>query len=143
MLHRPLSAMALRLRLSLRTTTAVSPRVAAPHRAPLAPSAAAARPRFTSTAPERAFTFVRHSLAVKTVIMVGGACVGGYYYYYYYLWRNTTRPAAVSDRVLQTIESGGEPGWDTEYDEDAAASIKRPTWRGSSRSSSIRPPRAT
>jgi hypothetical protein len=41
-----------------------------------------------------------------------------------YMWWNNR--AVISDSALFAFESGGRPGWDEDFDMDAAASIKRP-----------------
>ena len=43
----------------------------------------------------------------------------------YVMW-NYPRPENVPDRVLETFESGGKPGWDEGFGKDADAVVKRP-----------------
>jgi hypothetical protein len=64
-------------------------------------------------------SLVTRVLTVRAGISLVGAGALGYTWW-------THRPAAIANNVLQTFESGGQPGWDTEFGKDAAASIKRP-----------------
>ena len=44
----------------------------------------------------------------------------------YAWWSRESSPTALADKVLQTFESGGKPGWDAHFQKDASASIERP-----------------
>ena len=112
-----------------RSVIATHPFVSAHARFPLAPLAAT-HTRFLSAAltprqPLRyeVWDYVKEHLRFWRMLSMAGVLVGtgvvGY------MLRNHS-PAAVPDSVLQTFEAGGKPGWDTEFDKDAAAKTKRP-----------------
>jgi hypothetical protein len=43
-----------------------------------------------------------------------------------YIWWNNNGSISVQDKVLQTFEEGGIPHWNSVFEDDAFATIKRP-----------------
>jgi hypothetical protein len=66
----------------------------------------------------RAFMRRQRIVAAVSALVGMGVVVG-------YVWWNRS-PTAVSYNTLRIFESGGKPGWDAKFEDDASANIPRP-----------------